>query len=386
MAGNAGELPAANEYKALADSVVFKDKRNLSLTRQGEILLSINYESGIGILRNVAYSEPKTEMAARAFFGIRDFRQKGKAYPEAILFYDSSFQSKPSSSWGNESYARKAALSKLLSLKDTIDILRKSEKPFFPQEFQIAELFLLKLSETDSALALLARMDSTLEDPSLRARAAYTRAFIYDDFKQDSSNAYPLYRKIIENYPQTNYAKQAQANMGLQVSIKTNEDLAYDSFLKAEEAWLKAQKIPLENFEEIDLAYQNVIALYDSVIVKFPETEAYLRAMFAKACILAYEIGNINDAQSIFIVLSGKHNKTPWGKAAAEKLGGRISIREGDLNNMRKIIESLVISTKQQSDRYWQEAEKKQNEPPPPPKIADDEVLMNDYNTLYDFK
>jgi outer membrane protein assembly factor BamD (BamD/ComL family) len=382
----ANGLAAANEYKTLADSTIFKDKRNLSLVRQGEILLSINDRRGIDILRNVAYNEPKSEIASRAFFGIGDFRQKDHEYPKAILLYDSSYQSKPASSWGRESYSRKVALSRLLALKDTVAALQKEDKPFFPQEFQIAELFLFKLSETDSALALLAKMDSTLEDPVLKARAAYTRAFIYDEFKQDTSNAYHLYRNIIENFPQTNYAKQAQANMGLQVSIKTKEDLARDFFLKAEEAWINAQKIPVENIDETDAAYQKAIILYDSVIVDFPETQTALQAMYVKGYILAEEIGSPDSAQVLWGKLAREHYRTPWGKAAKERLSGKLSMDFTDITRLRNRVEQSENSIKQQSNRYWQEMEQKQNEPPLPPKVADDEILLNDYNTLYDFK
>jgi tetratricopeptide (TPR) repeat protein len=385
-ASDTSGLAASNEYKALADSAVFKDQKNLSLVRQGEILLSIYFEKGVEILREVAYKAPRSEMASRAFFGIGDFRQKNRKYPEAILFYDTSYQSKPASSWGKESYSRKIALSRLLALKDTVVQLQKTEKPFFPQEFQIAELFLLKLSETDSALALLAKMDSTLEDPSLKARAAYTRAFIYDEFKQDTANAYPLYRTIVEKFPQTNYAKQAQINMGLQANIKTREDLAYEAFLKAESAWFKAQKVPLENIEETDAAYQNTIALYDSVITEFPGTQNAVQALYAKATILADEIGLADSAQKIFSSLIREHPKTPWGKAAREKLTWKLSVDGNELMHLRKNLESFETFAKQQSETYWREAEKKQNEPPPPPKVADDEILRNDYNTLYDFK
>jgi len=386
MLSEANAKEAANEYKNLADSAAFKDKRELSLTRQGEILLSINDEKGIGILRNVAHIKPRSETAARAFFGIGDFRQKGRNYPNAILHYDSSYQSKSSSKWGSESHSRKTALLKLLALKDTVVERQKQEKPFFPQEFQIAELFLLKLSETDSALALLAKMDSTLTDSALKARAAYTRAFIYDEFKQDTANAYPLYRAIIENYPKTDYAKQAQANMGLQVSAKTREDLAHEAFLKAEETLFNAGKIPQENIKETDIAYQTAIALYDSVIIKFPETQFALQAMYVKARILEDEIGNIDNAKAIFTKLSKEHSLTPWGRSATEKLKGQLKIDANEIERLRKRVETLEISVKEQSKNYFLESEKKQNEPPPPPKAVEDEVLLNDYNTLYDFK
>jgi outer membrane protein assembly factor BamD (BamD/ComL family) len=378
---------AANGYKNLADSAAFEDKKTLSLIRQGEILLSINDEKGVGILRQVAHIKRRnSETAARAFFGIGDFRQKGKNYPNAILHYDSSYQSKSSSQWGNESYVRRSALLKLLALKDTVVERQKQEKPFFPQEFQIAELFLLKLSETDSALALLARMDSVLTDSALKARAAYTRAFIYDEFKQDTANSYPLYRAIIENYPQTDYAKQAQTNMGLQVSAKTREDLAHEAFLKAEETWFNAKKIPQENIEETDIAYQTAIALYDSVIIEFPETQFALQAMYVKARILADEIGSIDSARIILTKLNKEHFRTPWGRSASEKLRGQLAIDANDIERLRNRVEALEISVKEQSENYYIESEKKQKEPPPPPKPVDDEVLLNDYNTLYDFK
>jgi len=379
-------LAAANEYKALADSSAFEDKRNLSHIRQGEILLSINDERGVDVLREVAYKYRKNDNTARAYFGIGDFRQRGRQYPTAISLYDSSYQSMPGSSWGRESNNRKVALLRLLALKDTVETRQKEKKPFFPEEFQIAELFLLRLSETDSALALLARMDSTLEDSLLRARATYTRAFIYDEFKQDTSKAYPLYRNVIENFSQTDFAKQAQANMGLPVNLKTKEDFASDAFLKAEEAWLNAQKIPVENMKEVEKAYQNTLALYDSVTIKFPETQFALQARYVKASIFADEIGNVDSAQIVWAALAKEHPRTIWGRAATEKLRGKLALDINELTRLRSRVEQTLISTKQLSDKYWQDMEQRKNAPPPPPKEVDDEILRNDYNTLYDFK
>jgi len=384
--GEANAKEAANEYKNLADSATFKDKRILSLIRQGEILLSINDEKGVVILKDVAHTKRRSEIASRAFFGIGDFRQRSRNYPNAILHYDSSYQSKSSSQWGRDSYSRKTALLQLLALKDTVVERQKQEKPFFPEEFQIAELFLFKLSETDSALALLAKMDSTITDSALKARAAYTRAFIYDEFKQDTANSYQLYRAIVENYPQTDYAKQAQANMGLQVSAKTRYDLANEAFLKAEETLLKAKKIPQEKIEETNIAYKTAIALYDSVTINFPETQFALQAMYVKARIFEDEIGNLDSARAILVKLSKEHFRTPWGKSASEKLIGQLTIDANDLERLRTRVETFEISVNEQSKNYYIESERQKNAPPPPPKPVDDEVLLNDYNTLYDFK
>ena len=386
MLSEANAKEAAKEYKNLADSAAFKDRRTISLIRQGEILLSINDEKGIEILRDVAHIRRKSEMASRAFFGIGDFRQRARDYPNAIMHYDSSYQSKSACKWGNESYIRRVALSRLLALKDTVVERQKKEKPFFPQEFQIAELFLLKLSETDSALALLAKLDSVLTDSVLKVRATYTRAFIYDEFKKDTAKAYPLYRAIIEKYPQTDYAKQAQANMGLQVSLKTMEDLAHEAFLKAEETLVYAKKIPQEKIEETDMAYKTAITLYDSVAIKFPETQFALQAMYVKAYILAEEIGNTDSARIILSKLSKEHYRSPWGRSASEKLRGKLSIDANDIERLQSRVKDFEVSVKEQSENYYIESERQKNAPPPPPKPVDDEVLLNDYNTLYDFK
>jgi len=379
-------LNAANEYKALADSAAFEDRKNLSLIRQGEILLSINDERGVDVLRDIAYKHRRSDNTARAFFGIGDFRQRSRQYHTAISLYDSSYQSMPGSSWGRESNNRKVALLRLLALKDTVETRQKEKRPFFPEEFQIAELFLLKLSETDSALALLARMDAAIEDPLLKARATYTRAFIYDEFKQDTSKAYPLYRKVVENFSQTDFAKQSQANMGLPVNLKTKDDFARDAFLKAEEAWLNAQKIPVENMEEIELAYKRTFALYDSVITKFPETQFALQARYVKGAILAEEIGNSDSAQVVWSALGREHPRTVWGRAAMEKLRGKLSVDINELLRLRSRVEQTEISTKQLSEKYRREMEDIKKAPPPQPKEVDDEILRNDYNTLYDFK
>jgi len=53
---------------------------------------------------------------------------------------------------------------------------------------------------------------------------------------------------------------------------------------------------------------------------------------------------------------------------------------------LRNRVKELEVSINEQSENYYIESIKKQNEPPPPPKPVDDEVLLNDYNTLYDFK
>ena len=181
-----------------------------------------------------------------------------RAYEQALIYYDSSFVSRPSSIWGRDSRERRDALRRMLALQNAnekikTDTVETTQKRFFDSEFQIAELFLFKLSEVDSAIQRLNDIIVKADDSIQVLRASYARAFIYDEFKHDPDQAEILYKEIIEKYPNTEYAKQAQVNLGMRVTVKTNEDLAYERFLKAESLWLAAENIPLEKMAKLIL-------------------------------------------------------------------------------------------------------------------------------------
>ena len=138
----------------------------------------------------------------------------------------------------------------------------------------IAELFLLKLSEADSALARLTNVIEKSDDTASVMRASYARAFIYDEFLHDPDTAEELYKEIIEKYPNTDYAKQAQANIGMRVTMKTREDEARDRYMEAESLWTVASEMPVNKMELVDSAYATAFNAFDNVYKDYPQTQS----------------------------------------------------------------------------------------------------------------
>ena len=378
---------AADEYANLAKLPENKPWMAEISIRQGELrLLSGNWTEGDRLLRQAAHDYTKSEFAARAFFDLGDFDQMNrKDYPAAIANYDSSYQAKSSSTWGRTSKERRDALANLDKRRQNVEKAKEAKQPFFNDEFQIAELFLFKLSETDSALATLDRIVASPGDSLIAQRAAYARAFIYDEFKQDSLKADSLYRDLIARYPHSPYARQAQENLGLKVTVQTREDEAHGAFLKAESLWVAVQAIPSEDIAATDAAWPGVIAAYDSVYQLYPETNEGVHALYAKALLLENELREIDSAKVAYVRLREKHSQTAWGKAADAKLSGRVSISDQELEQSRKRVKMLEESTEKMRKRYQEEAEKQKQLQIKKPD-ADDEELQDDYNSLYDFQ
>lgn len=378
---------AAQEYTLLAQNLDFAPYLADIQVRRGELLLMAGNEpDGRAQLQICTRLYPKTEYSARAYFHLGDFEQTTlKNYPAAIAFYDSSYQEMASSHWGRTSRERRDALSRLGKLKDNTQKAQKARQPFFEEDFQIAELFLFRLSETDSALATLNRIATTATDTALAQRAAYAQAFVYDEFKKDTLRADSLYKDIIQRYPHSDYARQAQINLGEKVTVQTRSDQAYQAYLRAENAWLAAQNIPVDQIEAIDTAYSEVLALYDSVYILYPETNAGVQALYAKAYLLETELADIEAAKVAYDRLRTQHRSTPWGQSAELKMSGRLTITDKELEQLRRRVQLVEESTLESRKRYENTSQKKQEL-----KIKaadpDEEVLESDYNSLYDFE
>lgn len=378
---------AADEYGTLAKLAENKNYLPEIQVRRGELLLlATDWPAGTKQLQECARAYPKTETAARAWYGLGDFEQMTRRdYPAAIPLYDSSFQQLPSSTWGRLSKERRDALLRLAKLKTTVEKQQKAKQPFFSDEFQIAELFLFKLSEVDSALGTLDRIAATTTDTLLAQRAAYAQAFVYDEFKHDSLTADSLYRRIIARWPTSQFARQAQENLGERVTVLTREDQAHSAFLAAESAWVAAQSIPVENIAEVEAGFAQALRLYDSTYVNYPDTRNGVQALYAKAQLFENEIGAIDSAKVAYMQLRDKHRETAWGQAANDKLTGRLIITDQELDQLRKRVKAMEESVEQARKRYLDNAQKQQELKIKTPD-ADDEVLQNDYDSLYDFR
>ena len=385
-------LQAADEYKELYKNPEYESKQAEYLVRIGELtMLAERYPDAIIILQKVNTDYPRSEEASRSYFCLGDYEQhKTIDYDKAVIYYDSSFISRTISKWGLESRERRDALKRLIAMRNQNDKDRKDSIPnvenFFRSEFLIAELFLFKLSEVDSAITRLDNVIKESGDSARTLRAIYAKAFIYDEYMHDPDAAEEIYKEIIEKYPDTEYAKQAQANLGMRVTLKTREDLAKEKYMEAESLWTIASEMPLDQMDSVDSAYARAFTYFDTLYQQYPETQSGIQALYMKAVYFQMNPERIDSTMRTYKELRDKYGQTPWGKQAANMMNSRLTITDKDLERLRKRVKSTETHVNRLSAQYYEELNKAPEEKQAEVKSKEDEILENTYNSMYDFE
>ena len=384
-------LQAADEYKELYKNPENESKQPDYLVRIGELtMLGGRYPDAIIILQKVNTEYPRTEYASRSYFCLGDYEQhKTIDYDKAVVYYDRSFISRTISKWGQESRERRDALKRLIAMRSQNDKERKDSIPnvdnFFKSEFLIAELFLFKLNEVDSAIT---RLNTVIEsgDSAKSLRAFYAKAFIYDEYMHDPDAAEEIYKEIIEKYPDTEYAKQAQVNLGMRVTLKTREDLAKEKYMEAESLWTVAAEMPVDQMDLVDSAYARAFMLFDSLYQEYPETQSGAQALYMKAMYFQMNPERVDSTLMTYKLLREKYGHTPWGKQAAKMMNTRLTITDQDLERLRKRVKSSETHVNKLSAQYYENLNKAPEEKQAEVKSQEDEILENTYNSMYDFE
>jgi TolA-binding protein len=385
-------LKAADEYKALFKNPDYEQKQPEYLVRLGEVtLMAERYPDAFIILRKVNSDYPKTQYAARSYYNMGDYeQQKTLNYEQAVVYYDSSYSSLNYCDWAQKSRALSEALKRLIAMRNMNDSLSKDSVPnldnFFGTEFQIAELFLFKLDQVDSAVNRLTGIIENSNDSARVMLATYARAFIYDEYKGDEDTAEELYKEIIEKYPGTEYAKQAQANLGMRVTIKTRDDEAKERYLQAESLWTVASEVPLDQMELVDSAYATAFAAFDSLYRDYPDTESGVQALYMKFVYFQMDPERGDSVGVVLNELRSKHRDTPWGKYAAKVLDHRLAITDSEIERLRRRVQQSIEHIDQMSAQYHESINKKPEEKKAEVKSKEDEILENSYNSMYDFE
>ena len=385
-------LQSADEYKELYKNPDYESKRADYLVRIGELtMLAERYADAIVVLQKVNTEYPRSEQASRSYFCLGDYEQHKRVdYEKAVVYYDSSFISRTISKWGQESRERRDALKRLIAMRNQNDKERQDSIPnvdnFFKSEFLIAELFLFKLSEVDSAIARLNTVIENSGDSVKTLRATYAKAFIYDEYMHDPDAAEEIYKEIIEKYPETEYAKQAQVNLGMRVTLKTREDLAKDRYMEAESLWTVASEMPLDQMDSVDSAYVRAFNRFDSLYQEYPETQAGIQALYMKAMYFQMNPERVDSTMQTYKLLRDKYGQTPWGKQAAKMMNGRLTMTDQDLERLRKRVKSSEEHVNKMSAQYYESLNKAPEEKQAEVKSKEDEILENTYNSMYDFE
>ncbi len=387
-------LKAADEFKELYKVEAFEKQRPYYLVRIGETTLLAGRNADAFVIFNKVNTEyPRTDYSSRSYFNMGDYEQtKVLDYELAMSYYDSSYIARSICEYAQKSRERRNALRHLVTMRDrNQEILEKKDsipdmKSFFKNEFVIAELFLLKLSEADSAIARLTNVIEHSNDTANVMRAAYARAFVYDEFLHDPDTAEDLYREIIEKYPNTEYAKQSQANLGMLVTMKTQEDVAHDRYLEAESLWTVASEMPVNKMDMVDSAYAAAFTAFDNLYKDFPRTQAGVQALYMKAMYFQMNPERLDSAVLIYHKLRDEYGQTPWGKRAAYVLNTRLTTTDNDIEKLRERTAKNIEKLEKKSARYYEELNAKPEEKKAEIISKEDEILENTYNSMYDFE
>lgn len=272
-------------------------------------------DKAIALLAGIPKQAPKSAWSAEAFYRLGDHQLRVlKDEKQAKIFFDSAAAAGSTFEYAMLAAERSAALGRLTELRKPADT---SATGAHYRDFMIAELFLFRLEQVDSALLHLDRIVADpRQDSSHSMRAAYARAFIQEEFKGQKPVSDSLYRYVLEKYPNTDYAKQAERNLGMKPTVQTREDEAHKLFLEAEAA----------RFAGNDLL-SSVIPAYAKVAKEFPETREAARAQFAIA--MTYEQinqgeekvpGSLDSAVAAYQILRERYARSPQGLAAEAKL------------------------------------------------------------------
>ncbi|MFC1584417.1 hypothetical protein ACFL5V_02600, partial [Fibrobacterota bacterium] len=234
------------------------------------------------LLENITLKVPRTVYAAEAYYRMGKYvLEKEVDETRAMEYFDSSAACGDTLEFSALSSEKAASLRKLNELRAVSD---SSDTAGFRTDFYMAELFLFSLDNFDSAMS---HMNKIVTGYSIKA--AYARAFMYDEFAEADSGTDSLYQYVMDRYPNTEYAKQAEINMGKVPSVVTEEDEAHELFLDAEEIF----------FSGYDLK-EKVIPKYSEVVEKFPNTQSAAQALFVIAMLHErnYQEG---DAYSLYL-------------------------------------------------------------------------------------
>ncbi len=299
---------------------MFGKKAFSSFRPELKLLMARGYESledwktAQGLYREVPVLSPKTPVSAESYYRLGNhFLEAFHREDSAKVYFDSAAAAGQSFEFGALGAQKSKALARIAELrKDKPD----SSQPHY-ENFMIAETFLFSLSNADSALA---RLDKIVQSPNLDStytvRAAYARAYIQAEMKKDTVKGDSLYRYVMEKFPNTEWAKQSEKNLGLKPTIQTDEDKAHLLFLAAEK----------RRFDSADVA-GDVIPAYREVYRQYPRTNQAAQALFVIAFLredLAHREppvqGSLDSAKVAYHRLSTEFPQTAYGHIASQKM------------------------------------------------------------------
>ncbi|MBN1561295.1 tetratricopeptide repeat protein [candidate division KSB1 bacterium] len=193
----------------------------------------------------------------------------------------------------------------------------------------LAEIFLFAFDKPDSAIKYYQTVVEKRADSTRVARALYSLAYIYRDFKDDSVLADTVLAELIDIFPQTAHAEGARKILGVEL-MKDRVDSARILYEQAEEIFFKDN--------DLHRAFQ----LWDAVATKFPQSEYAQKAAYAKAWHYEHTLYKLEDAIDLYQALVDSFPQSPYATRIKSKLAAVDKVRQDEETKQKAIADSLA--------------------------------------------
>jgi TolA-binding protein len=192
---------------------------------------------------------------------------------------------------------------------DTVEInnrLKQNYKELEKLYYQLAEVWLFQLGNSDSSQKVLTSLADTAEI-EIATKALFLLAYISKK-NEDSLRVDSIYQQIIDKSPQSPYAEVARKWLGLPLLFQNQIDSARVCFSQAEDAYYR-EKDPRKAYK----TYSLVDSLY-------PNSDLAPRAMYARAYIAEKEFSQDSVAIKLLEQLQAKYPADTLAKLAKKRL------------------------------------------------------------------
>ncbi len=133
----------------------------------------------------------------------------------ARVYYDKARELSPSSEIGKKALERSSRIGKLKEYREgrtdsTTTEENEVAKQLAKTQFLLAELYFLEFNKPDQAIKEHKKVLENFKDSEYAPKSCYAIAYIYENIKKDKEMASTFYKKTLEEFPETIYAKEAE--------------------------------------------------------------------------------------------------------------------------------------------------------------------------------
>jgi TolA-binding protein len=259
---------ANKNYSPFMDEMLYQKGMILYSLGEVEDAIKVFKKLSSGVDSNSILSDTST-FKAKALFELAIIYQKQKEDYEKSYHYLKLTAASRDTSTNSLAKKRLSAMDRLKKLRDKSEIVDSISGS---NQFAIGEIFKFELDEPDSAFNqfLQIAMDSTT-DTGFIPKALLQAAIIARDELGNKQKSDSIFNVIVTSYPATEYAKTAQRESGMLVTVVTRQDSAAELYNKAERLF----------YSENDV--KGSIQLFFDIFKIYPELPIAPKSLFAAA-------------------------------------------------------------------------------------------------------